>query len=106
MLSPSSTILPPWLTKLLASKEPVFLITPARILSAATADKMIRPPGACTAWRFSIRVAMVDGVVVMPSKLPPPSKFKVMDSPAAMTTAPARASTTPELRTSGASSAM
>ena len=58
-------------------------------------DKIICPSGASTANLLSTKVAMVEAVVVMLAKLLLPTKFKVMESPAAITTVPAWASTTP-----------
>ena len=106
MSSPSSTILPPRLTRLLASSLPLLRITPACRLASALADRMIKPPGASTALRLSTKVAIAAGVVVMPARVCWPSKFKLIASPAASATVPARATITPLLRTSGASSAI
>ncbi|CAN1572311.1 hypothetical protein MCEMAEM4_03360 [Burkholderiaceae bacterium] len=106
MSSPSKTILPPLLTKLLASKVPLFLTTPACSLFKATADKMICPSVAITAcWLFT-SVARVLRVVVMLARVWLPAKLRVMASPVAMATVPAWATTTPAFCTSGASSAM
>ena len=58
-----------------------------------------------TADLFSTSAAMVDGVVVMPARCVP-SNFKVIASPAAITTVPRCATTTPPLRTCGANRAM
>ena len=55
-------ITPPSLTSPVAEMLPLFLTTPPSKLLAACADKMTRPPGACTALPFSTSVLMVLGV--------------------------------------------
>ena len=100
---------PPLLATMLALlpafNTPLCLITPATKLSTAGADKMMSPPGACTAFLFSIKLRMVLGVVVMLASFLLLAKLRVMRSPAAITTVPICATTTPLLRTSGASKA-
>ena len=58
-------MLPPLLTRPLASTVPLLLTTPPCKRLAAWAERMIKPPGALTAWPLSTRVAMVDGVTKM-----------------------------------------
>ena len=67
-----SKIRPPLLVMVLASAEadrvPLCLITPAVSVFTALAERMIKPPGAFTALRFSIKASMVLGVAVMLAK--------------------------------------
>ena len=71
-LSPSIIIRPPTLTNLLvtllASNEPLCLITPDTKVFTALADKIIVPPFTVTADLFSMSVLMVAGVVVIEAK--------------------------------------
>ena len=107
ILSPISTILPPLLVRLVALSWPLFLTTAPCRLANAWADKIICPPSASTALRFSTKAAMVCAVVVMPAKpVPPLLKVSAIVSADAKATVPACATTTPWLRTSGASKAM
>ena len=107
MLSAIKTILPPFSLRLVALSCPLFLTTEPCSAASAWADKMICPPSASTALRFSTMAAMAWGVVVMPVKpVPELLKLSVMASPEASATVPAWATTTPWLRTSGASNAM
>ena len=99
-------ITPPLSTKPVASKLPVLRTTPLSKPLAAWADKMIKPPGACTALPLSTSADTVAGVTSTLFRLCLASKLSSMRSPAAITTAPILATTTPLLRTSGASKAM
>ena len=54
-------MVPPSLTNPVAEIAPLFLTTPPSKPLAACADKMISPPGACTALPLSTRVSMVAG---------------------------------------------
>ena len=55
-------ITPPSLSSPVAEMLPLFLTTPPSKLLAACADKMMRPPGACTALPFSTKVSSAEGV--------------------------------------------
>ena len=99
-------ITPPLSSRPLACKVPLFLTTPLSNWLAACADKMIRPPGACTALPFSTRAATVAGVTTMLARLFCLSNCSSKLSPAARATVPILAITMPLLRTSGASRAM
>ena len=67
-----SKIRPPLLVMVLASAEadkvPLCLIAPAISVFTAFAERIIKPPGAFTALRFSINASIVLGVVVMLAK--------------------------------------
>ena len=56
---------PPLSTRPEACRVPLFLTTPLCSWLAAWADKIIRPPGACTAWPFSIKASTVAGLTKM-----------------------------------------
>ena len=107
---PAESIMrPPFLIKVLLSAlaliVPLCLMTPPVKLLTARADKIMMPPGARTAFLFSIKVSMALGVVVMLDNRRLGSKLRVIRSPAAITTVPICATITPLLRTSGASKA-
>ncbi len=106
MVSPSSQILPPSSVRLLASIEPLLLMTPPCRRFMACAERMISPPGASTAFLFSTSAAIWLWVAVMPASVPFSVKFRLMASPDASATVPAWAMMTPSFRTSGASRAM
>ncbi len=72
-----SRMRPPSFTKPLACKLPVLFTMPPCKLLAACADKMISPPGACTALPFSTKVFMVAGVTTTLDSRPLPSNCKV-----------------------------
>ena len=98
-------MVPPLSTKPLASSRPVLLTTPPCNRLAAWADMMIKPPGANTAWPLSTKAATVAGSTRTFAKREP-SNCNSNVSPAVSATVPICATTTPVLRTSGASSAM
>ncbi len=102
----SSKIRPARRTKPAASTMPLLLTTPLCKRLADLADRMIRPPGARTAFLFSTKVLMVAAETITRLKAPLPSNFSSKDSPAAMATVPKLATITPLFRTSGASKAM
>ena len=56
---------PPLSTKPEACSVPLFLTTPLCSWLAAWADRIIRPPGACTAWPLSTKAWMVAGLTKM-----------------------------------------
>ena len=101
-----SMIRPPSFTSPLACITPLLLTTPPCTRSSACADKMMSPPGACTARPLSTRLAMVEAVTSSPVSAFAPSMCRVKVSPAAIATVPSLATTTPWLRTVGASKAM
>ena len=72
ILLPESIMRPPCFTitvlSALAVKVPLCLITPAISALAALADNIIKPPGAFTAFLFSIKVSINEGVAVMPER--------------------------------------
>ena len=102
----SRTILPPRVLKPLASRVPLFFTTPSCSCRAACADMTIMPPGALTALPFSTSASICDGVTSTPTSDWRASNCRLIASPLASATVPASASTTPLLRTVGASSAM
>ena len=97
---------PPSFTRPLACSTPLLLTTPPCTRSSACADKMMSPPGACTARPLSTKLATVEAVTSSPVSVLPPSICKLKVSPAAMATVPSLATTTPWLRTVGASKAI
>ncbi len=101
-----SRMRPPSFTNPLACSTPLLLTTPPCTRSSACADKMMSPPGACTARPLSTKLAMVEAVTSSPVSVLPPSICRLKVSPAAMATVPSLATTTPWLRTVGASKAM
>ena len=101
----ASRITPPLFTKPVACKLPVFLTTPLCNWLAAWADKIIKPPGACTAWPFSTNETMVAGLTKMLVRLFCLSNSSSNESPDAKATVPSLATTKPPLRTSGANKA-
>ena len=101
----SSTMRPLRCTRALACSDPLVLTTPPWSWLSAWADKIIKPPGAWTAWPLSTKALMVEGVTRSPlSWVPCICSSKT--SPAAKATVPICATITPWLRTSGASRAM
>ena len=101
MLSPTSLMTPPTLTRDDAETVPLLLIAAPSSLSAALAAMMTRPSSAATRCLFSMRVAIVAGSTVTPSRLSP-LKSRVVLSPAARAMVPSFAEMIPSLRTSGA----
>ena len=106
LYTPLKRITPPSSLMPSACKLPVLRTTPPKIWLAAWADKMIKPPGACTARPFSTSTSMVAGVTITLARPLWPLNCISNASPAAIATVPMRAITTPLLRTSGASKAI
>ena len=104
-LPASSTMRPPRPVRLLAFTLPLLWMTPPCSSCAAWADMSTVPPGASTACRLSTRAARADGATRSRVSCWP-ANCSSMTSPAARATVPAWASSTPSLRTSGASRAM
>ncbi|WP_316681286.1 hypothetical protein [Ralstonia flaminis] len=102
----SRRTVPPSLVRPVASSVPVLRTTPPCRRSTACADRMMSPPGARTALPFSTSAAMVAGVTWMLASVWLPLNCSSYVSPAASATVPSWATTTPWLRTSGASSAI
>ena len=72
-----SKMRPPSFTRPLACKLPVLFTMPPCKRLAACADKMISPPGACTALPFSTKALIVAGVTTTLGNKPAPSNCKV-----------------------------
>ena len=102
----SSRITPSLLLKPVACRLPALLTTPPCKLSAACADRMISPPGACTALPFCTSAAIVAGVTTTWARPLLALNCKLKLSPAASTAVPICAMTMPLLMTLGASRAM
>ena len=68
-----SMMRPPSFTSPLACNTPLLLTTPPCTCCIACADKMMSPPGACTAKPLSTRLAMVEALTSSPTNLLPPS---------------------------------
>ena len=103
MLSPTSTMRPPTLVRLLASTVPLLLMAALARLLAARALRMTWPPSACT--RPLLSTSAFTAPLSTAYCRPVLSWLKVTASAPASSTVPRLALMTPSLRTSGESSA-